>query len=157
MCLHCVQSDGHVCCVISPQSASHFFVAEAHQENCELSSGWLGPFWPTKLDSMLSDYVSMQLKHYWNKWPYSAANHNDVCDWGKQNKERQKLHNYINCRDTSQNFKMLIISSLLQYTIFSTALLAMSINKIATNPTTHYPYRGYPAKRALSAMFTHGR
>ena len=31
MCFHCVQGDRHVCHVTSPQSASHFFVAEAYQ------------------------------------------------------------------------------------------------------------------------------
>ena len=57
-------------------------MAEAHQKNGKLSSGWLGPFWPSELDSMLSGYVSMQLKHYWNKGPYSAVNHNDVLQLG---------------------------------------------------------------------------
>ena len=44
-------------CLKFPQSTSHFFVAEARQLEAEWSSGWLGPFGPSKPASMLSGYI----------------------------------------------------------------------------------------------------
>ena len=55
-CLHCVQNYRRVRCMIFPQSTSHFFVDEAHHLEAGLSSGWLGPFGPSKLHSMSSGY-----------------------------------------------------------------------------------------------------
>ena len=49
----------------SLQSTSHFFVAEAHYFKAGFSTGKLGPFEPSKLDSMLSGYM-LHVIEMWN-------------------------------------------------------------------------------------------